>query len=120
MNPISGFFCQYAGLVLCLTLMTSPVAHGASLFGDYSCQRWRGTEAAEKRTWTNAFLSPLSLTMKGLHKNKEDKYNDDPHAFLSAIRYIDAFCMSHPDLGASDAAGRYLKKLLETSSNTHP
>lgn len=97
--------------------MSGQAAQAASLFGDHSCQRWHGLEYAEKRTWTNAFMAPLSLTMKGLQKSPVDKYNDDPKAHQPAIRYIDAFCLSHPNMGASDAAGRYLKKLFDMPGN---
>lgn len=108
---------NHKSLILCLLgmaiYMSGPTAHAVSLFGDYSCQRWHGLEYAEKRTWTNAFLAPLSLTMKGLEKSKEDKYNDDPKAYQAAISHIDAFCLSHPDLGAADGAGRYLRMLFD-------
>jgi len=53
------------------------------------------------------------LTLKGLQKGKEDKYNDDPKAYEPAIIGIDAFCQTHPDWGAADGAGRYLKKLFD-------
>jgi hypothetical protein len=112
-------FKPHTGLMICWMVMTlsGPTAHGVSLFGDYSCQRWRGLEYAEKRSWTNAFLAPLSLTMKGLQKSKEDKYNDNPKAYQDAIRHIDAFCLIHPDLRAADAAGQHLKKLFEPPGN---
>jgi hypothetical protein len=93
--------------------MSGAAAQAGSLFGDHSCLRWLGLEYVEKRTWTNAFMAPLSLTMKGLHKSPVDPYNDDPKAHQPAIRYIDAFCLSHPGVGASEAAGRYLKKLFD-------
>jgi hypothetical protein len=102
-------------MVMALSAQTS---HGASLFGDHSCASWHKLEYVEKRTWTNAFLAPLSLTLKGLQKSKEDKYNDDPKAHEAAIIGIDDFCLNHPDLGAADGAGRYLKKLIEMPSNS--
>jgi len=97
-------------MVMALSIQPSQ---GASLFGDHSCMSWQSLGYAEKRTWTNAFLAPLSLTLKGLQKSKEDKYNDDPKAHEAAIKGIDDFCLKHPDLGAADGAGRYLKKLFE-------
>lgn len=97
-------------LALCCT-----TAQGASLFGDHSCPQWHELDFNAKRTWANAFLAPLSLTFKGLRKSKVDKYNDDPKAPEAAIQSIDAFCWSHPDLGAADAAGRYLRNLFEMS-----
>jgi hypothetical protein len=100
-----------AGLLV--VAMSAQTAHGASLFGDHSCQHWQGLGHSNKRAWTNAFLAPLSLTLKGLQKSKEDKYNDDPRADEAAIMSIDAFCLSHPDLGAADGAGHHLKKLFE-------
>ena len=100
-------------LLVLATALCGATAHGASLFGDHSCRHWHGLEYAQKRTWTNAFLAPLSLTLKGLQKSKEDKYNDDPNAHVAAIQNINTFCLNHPDLGASDAAGRYLKELFE-------
>lgn len=104
-----------AGLLV--MAMSAQTAHGASLFGDHSCQHWHGLGYSHKRAWANAFLAPLSLTLKGLHKSKEDKYNDDPKAHEAAITSIDAFCLSHPDLGAADGAGSYLKKLFEIPIN---
>ena len=100
--------------LLCLA-MSGQTVLGASLFGDHTCQSWQGLGHGEKRAWTNAFLAPLSLTLKGLHKSKEDPYNDDPKAYEKAIIGIDAFCFNHPDLGAADGAGRYLKKLMDKS-----
>lgn len=97
--------------------LSAPTSHGASLFGDHSCASWHQLEYAEKRTWTNAFLAPLSLTLKGLQKSKTDQYNDNPKAHEAAIIGIDAFCSNHPDLGAADGAGRYLNKLIEMPSN---
>lgn len=97
--------------ILLLT-MAGPAAIGASLFGDHSCQSWRSLADGEKRNWANAFLAPLSLTLKGLQKSKQDKYNDDPKSHEAAIQSIDDFCVQHPDLGAADGAGRYLKKLF--------
>ena len=111
----STTFKNHSGLILGLLglAMCSATSHGASLFGDHTCQHWRDLEFGEKRTWTNAFLAPLSLTIKGLQKSKVDKYNDDPKAHEAAIRDIDEFCLNHPDLRAADGAGHYLKKLLE-------
>jgi hypothetical protein len=104
----TGFMTGFFVLV-----MSGQTALGASLFGDHSCQSWQGLGYAEKRAWANAFLAPLSLTLKGLQKGKEDKYNDDPKAYEPAIIGIDAFCQTHPDWGAADGAGRYLKKLFD-------
>jgi hypothetical protein len=59
--------------------------HAESLFGDYSCRQWRLLPYAEKKTWSNAFFAPLSLTYKGLQKSQTDKYNDDPRAYEAAI-----------------------------------
>jgi hypothetical protein len=101
---MAGFF---------VVLLSGPTALGASLFGDHSCQSWQGLVYSEKRAWTNAFLAPLSLTIKGLQKSKEDKYNDDPKAHEPAIIDLDAYCLKHPDSGAADGAGRYLKKLFD-------
>lgn len=100
-----------------LIAMYGPAAHGASLFGDHSCQAWLGLTFGEKRAWTNAFFAPLSLTIKGLYKSKEDKFNDDPKANGSAITSIDGYCADHPDSGASDAAGLHLKKLFDLTSD---
>ena len=118
-----NFTFQYrTGLIagLLVVTMSAQTAHGASLFGDPSCQSWLGLGHVEKRAWTNAFLAPLSLTLKGLLKSKEDKYNDDPKADEAAISCIDAFCLSHPDLRAADGAGHHLKKLFELPTYTLP
>ena len=98
--------------------LSAQPSHGASLFGDHTCTSWQNLGYKEKRTWTNAFLAPLSLTLKGLQKSKEDKYNDDPKAYEAAIIGIDAFCMNHPEMNAGDGAGRFLKKLIEMPVNT--
>ena len=98
--------------------LSAQPSHGASLFGDHSCTSWQSLGYAEKRTWTNSFLAPLSLTLKGLQKSKEDKYNDDPKAYEAAIIGIDAFCLNHPEMNAGDGAGRFLKKLIEMPVNT--
>jgi hypothetical protein len=115
MNATSTSLKNRIHLILGVLAMTisGQTAHGASLFGDHSCQHWHGLGYGEKRAWTNAFLAPLSLTIKGLQKSKEDKYNDDPKAYEAAIMNMDAFCLSHPELSAPDAAGQYLKKLFE-------
>ena len=94
-------------------LLSCPSAQGSSLFGAHSCQHWQGQGVVAKRTWARAFLAPLSLTLKGLQKRKDDPYNDDPQAQEAAVLSIDAFCQMHPRLGAPDAAGLYLKKLFE-------
>jgi hypothetical protein len=104
-----------AGLLV--MIMSVQTTLGASLFGEHSCQSWQGLGHVEKRAWANAFLAPLSLTLKGLQKSKEDKYNDDPKADEAAIMSIDAFCLRHPDLGAADGAGHHLKKLFEIPAN---
>lgn len=98
--------------------LSAQPSHGASLFGDHTCTSWQSLGYTEKRTWTNAFLAPLSLTLKGLQKSKEDKYNDDPKAYEAAIIGIDAFCLNHPEMNAGDGAGRFLKKLIEMPVNT--
>jgi len=115
MNPAMTPFEHPMGLniIVLMAAMVTQSAHGASLFGDPSCQDWRRLGYAEKRAWTNAFFAPLSLTFKGLRKSKEDKYNDDPKAHEAAITSLDGFCLRHPDLGVQDAAGVYLKKLFE-------
>jgi hypothetical protein len=104
-------------IIVLMAAMAMQTANGASLFGDPTCQDWRGLIYAEKRAWTNAFLAPLSLTFKGLQKSKEDKYNGDPKAHEAAIIDIDAFCMNHQNSMAADGAGKYLKKLFELPPN---
>jgi len=115
MNLTLPTFQYRTGFMAGLLVMavSAQTANGASLFGDHSCQHWQGLGHSNKRAWTNAFLAPLSLTLKGIQKSKEDKYNDDPRADEAAIMSIDAFCLSHPDLGAADGAGHHLKKLFE-------
>jgi hypothetical protein len=103
-----------SGMAMAFSLQAS---HAASLFGDHSCASWQRLGQTEKRTWANAFLAPLSLTLKGLQKNKVDKYNGDPMANGAAVAQIDAFCLKHPDLGAADGAGLFLKKLYDMPSN---
>lgn len=87
-------------------------AKAASLFGDYSCRHWVDLAYPKKKDWANAFLAPLSLTHQGLQRTGEDRYNSDPKAFEAAIRGIDEFCVSHPELGPADGAVVHLDKLL--------
>jgi hypothetical protein len=87
-------------------------ANAASLFGDLSCQAWNDMEHSRKKTWTNAFLAPLSLTHQGLKKSAPDRYNDDPNASEPAIVSIDKFCLSNPQLGPADGAVSYLDALI--------
>jgi hypothetical protein len=84
----------------------------ASLFGDLSCQAWTDLEYSRKKTWTNAFLAPLSLTHQGLKKSAPDRYNDDPNASEPAIVSIDKFCLSNPQLGPAEGAVSYLDALI--------
>lgn len=97
----------------CLAILVGaiPDSRAASLFGDFSCKDWGGLEHSRKKRWANAFLAPLSLTIQGLKRAEQDPYNDDPHAAEQAIRSIDAFCLSHPDAGASDGAASYISRL---------
>jgi hypothetical protein len=90
-------------------LVTDTAA--ASLFGDVSCQDWENLEHSRKKNWANAFLAPLSLTIQGLRRARQDPYNDDPNAVEPAIRSIDQFCVLHPREGAADGAASYLNML---------
>ena len=87
-------------------------ATAASLFGDLSCQAWTDLDHSRKKTWTNAFLAPLSLTHQGLKKSAPDRYNDDPNAAEPAIASIDKFCLSNPKLGPAEGAVSYLDALI--------
>ena len=82
------------------------------MFGDFSCKDWGSLEHDRKKAWANAFLAPLSLTHQGLQRTGEDRYNSDPRSFEAAIRGIDEFCVSHPELGPADGAVVHLDKLL--------
>ncbi len=98
-------------LLIALTCATVNVT-AASLFGDLSCQAWTDLEYSRKKTWTNAFLAPLSLTHQGLKKSAPDRYNDDPNAAEPAIASIDKFCLSNPELGPAEGAVSYLDALI--------
>jgi hypothetical protein len=101
-------------LVLLMALACAGVnATAASLFGDLSCQAWTDLAYPRKKTWTNAFLAPLSLTHQGLERTKPDRYNDDPNAVDPAIASIDSFCLLNPKLGPADGAVAYLNALIE-------
>ena len=101
-------------LVLLTALACAGVnATAASLFGDLSCQAWTDLAYPRKKTWTNAFLAPLSLTHQGLERTKPDRYNDDPNAVDPAIASIDSFCLLNPKLGPADGAVAYLNALIE-------
>lgn len=95
------------GLLIC----ASVNVNAASLFGDFSCKDWGQLDYARKKTWANAFLAPLSLTIQGLTRTEQDPYNDNPDAFAPAIQSIDKFCASEPQKGASDGAASYLSTL---------
>ena len=104
---ISSLHCLSLIILICTTMDS----RAASLFGDFSCKDWGELEQNRKKTWANAFLAPLSLTIQGLKRAKQDPYNDDPNADEPAIRSIDTFCLSHPHAGASDGAASYLSTL---------
>ena len=101
-------------LVLIAALICTAVnTTAASLFGDLSCEAWADLDQPTKKTWTNAFLAPLSLTHQGLARTKHDRYNDDPKAVDPAIVSIDTFCLSHPKSSPADGAISYLNSLIE-------
>jgi hypothetical protein len=101
-------------LVVMTALACSAVnSTAASLFGDLSCEAWSDLDQLTKKTWTNAFLAPLSLTHQGLSRTKQDRYNDDPKAVDPAIVSIDTFCLSHPKNSPADGAIAYLNALIE-------
>lgn len=104
---ISLFSCA------CLVALSCVIsdAKAASLFGDYSCEDWGKLEPQRKKSWVNAFLAPLSLTIQGLKRAEQDPYNDDPNAVDPAIRSIDTFCVSHPQQGSADGAASYIAQL---------
>lgn len=104
---IGLFTCACLAVFAC----TIKDATAASLFGDFSCKDWGDLEHSRKKSWANAFLAPLSLTIQGLKRAEQDPYNDDPHAVEPAIRSIDQFCLSHPQAGASDGAASYISML---------
>jgi hypothetical protein len=97
------------GFSLLLGVLVAATA--ASLFGDFSCKDWSQLEYSRKKTWANAFLAPLSLTIQGLTRLDQDPYNDNPDAFAPAIQSIDQFCAAEPHKGASDGAASYLSTL---------
>ncbi len=101
-------------LVLLAVLACAAVnSTAASLFGDLSCKAWADLDQPTKKTWTNAFLAPLSLTHQGLARSKQDRYNDDPKAVDPAVVSIDKFCLSHPKNSPADGAIAYLNALIE-------
>ena len=116
MTPTSRKICaQGLGAIVLLTSLTCATVNvtAASLFGDLSCQAWTDLEYSRKKTWTNAFLAPLSLTHQGLKKSAPDRYNDDPNAAEPAISSIDKFCLSNPKLGPAEGAVSYLDALIK-------
>ena len=101
-------------LVLLAVLACAAVnSTAASLFGDLSCEAWAYLDQPTKKTWTNAFLAPLSLTHQGLERSKQDRYNDDPNAVEPAVVSIDNFCIAHPQQSPADGAIAYLNALIE-------
>ena len=100
-------------VLLAALACTAVNTTAASLFGDLSCEAWADLDQPTKKTWTNAFLAPLSLTHQGLARTKQDRYNDDPKAVDPAIVSIDTFCLSHPKSSPADGAIAYLNALIE-------
>lgn len=100
-------------VLLSFTLCNPIITQAASLFGDHSCKDWGSLEYATKKSWSNAFLAPLSLTYQGIQKTAKDNYNDDPLSFEKAIQSIDNFCKTQPEQDASAGAMNFLKKLSE-------
>jgi hypothetical protein len=101
-------------LVLLVVLACTAVhTTAASLFGDLTCQTWADLDYSRKKTWTNAFLAPLSLTHQGLERTKPDRYSEDSKAFEPAIASIDKFCLAHPKLNPADGAASYLNALIK-------
>ena len=92
--------------------MAATEVTAASLFGDYTCAQWQAAAYSAKKAWADAFLAPLSLTIKSMQKSSQDAYNDDPKASQTAVAYIDAYCLSHPERGAADGAADYFKRLM--------
>ncbi len=99
--------------LLSLTLGCPVISQAASLFGDHSCKDWGNLEYATKKSWTNAFLAPLSLTYQSIQKTRKDNYNDDPLSYAKAIESIDNFCKTQSAQDASAGAMQYLKNLSE-------
>jgi hypothetical protein len=115
LNPTYPKISKYG---LCTFVLLAALActalnsTAASLFGDQTCQTWVDLDYSRKKTWTNAFLAPLSLTHQGLERTKPDRYNEDSKAFEPAIASIDKFCVSHPKLNPADGAASYLNSLV--------
>ena len=103
---------RWAFAMLVALTLTTATTTAASLFGDQTCQTWADLDYSRKKTWTNAFLAPLSLTHQGLERTKPDRYNEDSKAFEPAIASIDKFCLSHPKLTPADGAASYLNSLV--------
>ena len=104
---------RWAFAMLVALTLTTATTTAASLFGDLSCEAWADLDLPTKKTWTNAFLAPLSLTHQGLARAKQDRYNDDPKAVNPAIVSIDTFCLSYPKNSPADGAIAYLNALIE-------
>ncbi len=100
-------------VLLSFTLCSPIITQAASLFGDHSCKDWGNLEYATKKSWTNAFLAPLSLTYQSIQKTRKDNYNDDPLSYAKAIESIDNFCKTQSAQDASAGAMQYLKNLSE-------
>ena len=107
-----GKRCLWTFVLLTALACTALNSTAASLFGDLTCQTWADLDYSRKKTWTNAFLAPLSLTHQGLERTKPDRYNEDSRAFEPAIASIDKFCLSNPKLSPADGAASYLNSLI--------
>lgn len=103
----------YLACLIALMSVGSSLSLAASLFGDHTCKQWAVLDYATKKSWTNAFLAPLSLTYQGIQKTSKDHYNDNPLSYENAIDNINNYCLLHVEEEATAGALHYLETLSE-------
>ena len=99
-----------AGLILSTAAVPSAMA--GSLFGDPACETWPSMDIEAKRTWTLAFLAPLSMAHEDRQKTGEDKFNSRAQAAERAMTSIDGYCVANPGKTAADGAAAHLESLV--------
>lgn len=105
---------MFAAAGLIMATAVTPAATAGSLFGDPACESWPAMDIEARRTWTLAFLAPLSMAYETRQKTGEDKFNYKAEAAERAMTSIDGFCTANPAQTAADGAAAHLESLVGT------
>ncbi len=101
-----------AAASIIVTAASASCAVAGTLFGEPACETWPTMSAESTRTWTLAFLAPLSMAYETRQKTGEDKFNYKAEAAERAMASIDSFCKDNPGKTAADGAAPYLESLV--------